>query len=271
MIRRETEGDFLLISQMAHAHLAAQLAAHFGNRAFAPYAARSDGLTAIELHDAGWPTHDDAPSVNHHGKPTDVFEMPMEKSLHIWSLSTQRAMEANPYAGLLVSLHGLALSSRIKSERPTRAAAFALIKFQHQQVEIQESMRKKLDLRTDLPLRNGLAELGRSASEDALLYDFRVLEFVDQLSLNLCFDAAKIPSSGSVCARLGAMPVICRIRREEDEAFVVQPWPFHAETLELEIPCRRIAARRYTGAADLLHGIEAGEEFAVTSRLKRRS
>jgi hypothetical protein len=196
--------------------------------------------------------------------------MPMEKSLHIWSLSTQRAMEAQPYAGLLVSLHGLALSSRIKSERPTRAAAFALIKFQHQQVEIQESLRKKLELRTDLPLRNGVAELGRSPREDALLYDFRVLEFADQLSLNLCFDEAKIPTSGSLCPRPGAAPVICRIKREEDGAFVVGPWPFDNDTLSIDIPCRRIAGKRYTSAAELQRGIEAGEDIAVTATLKRR-
>jgi len=52
---------------------------------------------------------------------------------------------------------------------------FDLNKFQHKQVEHQQALRKALDLRTDVPLRLGLAEPGTGAREDLLLFAYHLL------------------------------------------------------------------------------------------------
>ena len=114
MIRRDEANEFLLISQIAHARLAATLAAAVGNDKFAAPLPRGPVLKAVELHDEGWPLHDQSPTINARGEPTDVFEMALETALAIWSASTERAAAADPYAGLMVSLHGLSLSHRAK-------------------------------------------------------------------------------------------------------------------------------------------------------------
>src|ERR1700690_4327240 len=106
MIRRRDADGILLIRQTDHAHLAAELAAAIGNEQFAPAMPREAVLQAVELHDAGWTMHDDRPTMNARGEPTDVFEMPPAEALAIWSASTQAAAAVDPYAGLLVSLHG---------------------------------------------------------------------------------------------------------------------------------------------------------------------
>jgi uncharacterized protein DUF3891 len=157
MIRRDEPDGAFLITQIAHARLAVTLAAAVGNENFFTPLPREPVLTAVMVHDDGWRLHDDAPTIDEAGRATDAFEMPLETSLRIWSASTTEAAAAGPYAGLLVALHGLALAGYVKPlvDRP-RAETFALIKFQHAQIEIQESLRRRLGLRLDLPLNNGL-------------------------------------------------------------------------------------------------------------------
>ena len=73
MIRRRDENGLLLIRQVEHARLAAELAAAVGNDRFATALPRAQVLQAVELHDAGWPLHDDVPTVNPRGEPTDAL------------------------------------------------------------------------------------------------------------------------------------------------------------------------------------------------------
>jgi len=244
MIRRVVGDNFFLISQIAHARLAAEIAARIGNSTFGAPLPRATTLAAVRLHDAGWPAHDDLPTINANGEPMDVFEMPLEAALPIWAASTDAAVIADPYAGLLVSLHGLALAGRHVISPPNLAKTFALIKFQHREIEIQESLRKRLGLATDQSLTRGLAPPGRSAEEDLLLFNFEQLEFADQLSLNLCFDEARIPKFPRLFARSGCAACSIDFRRTE-RGFVVEPWVFDVAELTLEVEGRRVARTKY--------------------------
>src|SRR4051812_14497577 len=108
MIRSSAENDFLLITQSDHAAFAGLLAQHIGNDQFESL--QPEVIAAIGAHDAGWPLHDDHPTLNGAGLPLHVFESPMSLAAHIWSTSAERADILGPYAALLVSLHQLALS-----------------------------------------------------------------------------------------------------------------------------------------------------------------
>src|SRR5436305_1471158 len=108
MIRHRVADDFLLISQNDHAAFSGFLAQHIGNETLAPLAPQV--IAAVAAHDAGWPLHDDNPTLNQSGQPLHIFEIPMRLATRIWSASVERAMPLGPYAALLVSLHQLALS-----------------------------------------------------------------------------------------------------------------------------------------------------------------
>src|SRR3954471_11078985 len=98
MIRRHTTPTTThLITQSDHAHLSGQLAQHFGNADFTPPDPTT--IQAISLHDAGWPPHDDNPTLNHHHPPRDVFESTHEIALPVWTTSSDRAQSHHPYAG----------------------------------------------------------------------------------------------------------------------------------------------------------------------------
>src|SRR6476646_2312884 len=110
MIRRHVgDHQFWLIAQNDHALISGQLAGQLGNGDFSPPSSPS-AVLGIGLHDCGWPVHDEQPTLNSKNLPLDVFETPRHVGLRVWGESTDRAAARDDYAGLLVSLHSLALS-----------------------------------------------------------------------------------------------------------------------------------------------------------------
>ncbi|QDT63935.1 DUF3891 family protein [Calycomorphotria hydatis] len=92
MIRRETEEGWLLISQVDHAHLAARIAAAWGNKQIPKLPVPDMLLPAIREHDEGWRDWEQAPEVDlETGKPYAFHETPMSTSAHIWSESITRS------------------------------------------------------------------------------------------------------------------------------------------------------------------------------------
>src|SRR5215207_9263839 len=150
VIRRQDQGDFLLVAQHDHALIACELAEQFGNGQFARPEPRESALRGVGLHDCGWPQHDDQPTVNNEGKPLDVFETPRQIALPVWTASAEKSSAADPYAGLLVSLHVLSLSVFASSQTSFEhekfdlsepSEKFAVSKFQHREIERQENLR----------------------------------------------------------------------------------------------------------------------------------
>ncbi len=92
MIRRETADGWLLISQIDHAVLAAEVAAAWGNDDVPTLPLRDELLRAIRLHDDGWYDWEQVPTiVPETGKPRDFTEMPMAEAATIWTESVELA------------------------------------------------------------------------------------------------------------------------------------------------------------------------------------
>jgi hypothetical protein len=273
MIRRETGGNFMLISQHDHSRLCGELARRLGNGLFSPPMPFDATVMAIAEHDCGWAAHDRRPAVNLRGWPAHVFEAEATTALAAWGASVDQVVGRHPYAGLLVSLHTMALANRASMRQPeetneiSRQQAFRLRRFVHRQIELQESLRDQLGMRTDLPLRGGLAEHGRAPEEDLLRANFFLLEFLDQLSLNLCFDQLVVERIEIVYPRPSEGPLGARLGREVDGAMRVDPWPFNSQRLELEVPARCIKAGPYRDAEALQSACDAAVPFIARARL----
>lgn len=245
MIRRIAGNDFLLITQTDHAAFSGFLARRIGNDLFSPVDA--EVIAAIAHHDDGWPLHDESPTLNGAGLPLHVFETPAQLAIRIWSASVDRAMDLGPYAALLVSLHQLALSDFVTMNRKdsTPRDVFEMNKFQHRQIERQENLRKALGMRTDVPLHLGLAAPRVNPPEDRLRFHFRILTLCDRLSLELCCGTPLFPLIEEIFPRAGGAAVSVRTNLEDDRAMWVDPWPFDAERLSAEVPCRRVPATTF--------------------------
>jgi hypothetical protein len=251
---RHTRGDaFLLITQHDHALLSGKFAERIGNAMFAPPSPFEAAVAGIALHDCGWPVHDDdGPTLNDKGLPLHVLESPMDVATRVWGESVRRASERDPYTGLLVSLHVTALSTFAQSQgwipherAKTPAEHFMLNKFQQKQFEIQEGLRRQLNMRTDLPLTNGLAEPGSDPAEDLLIFNYGLLKTTDRISLDLCCSEDLFPQIEEVYPRPGESPVTIKVRHAGPGAMELSPWPFAEERLSFEVPCRRVPAKTY--------------------------
>ena len=263
MIRRSSGSQTQLITQVDHAAFSGLLAARLGNDRFTVLA--PGVIDAIAAHDAGWPLHDDQPTLNAQGQPLHVFETPPSLSTRIGSASVDRAAILGPYAALLVSLHQLNLSDLVirRSAALSPRDTFDLNKFQHRQVELQEAFRKQLGLRTDIPLKLGLAAPGANEAEDRLRFDFRWLVFCDALSLELCCGRSVFPSIPSIHAVPAAPPLQFEIDRVNDETIVLKPWPFDAPAISADVPFRSLSDQRFENNA----AFQAGLKDALVERL----
>jgi hypothetical protein len=273
MIRRDTAGGMILISQHDHSLLCGEMVRKLGNALFAPPLPFDSTVTAIAEHDCGWASHDQWPTLNGRGLPAHVFEAETATAMDAWGKSVDQVVAKDAYAGMLVSLHTMALANRASMREPegadelSRQQAFRLRRFVHRQIELQESLRGRLGMRIDLPLRGGLAELGRSPEEDLLRANFLLLEFLDQLSLNLCFDQLIFGRVEAVHPRPGEQPIGMRFGREGNGAMRLDPWPFNYEQLELEVPGRSIRSGPYGNVEGLKSAFDAAEAIVVKMRL----
>ncbi|HWB54115.1 MAG TPA: DUF3891 family protein [Tepidisphaeraceae bacterium] len=274
MIRRRHGGHWLLITQDDHAQLSGQLARHIGNEFFAPLSQKA--ILGISMHDAGWPIHDEQPTLNSKNLPLDVFETPREIGVTVWAESTQRAAEADPYAGLLVSLHSLALSAMPVPESEQSVSSqmkdrFETNKFQHKQIEEQEKLRHQLGMQTDIPLALGLAKLGTDPADDQLIFDFRWLQALDQLSLIICCSTTPLSGSALVHPHVGQAVMGLSLPRAGQRRISTDPWPFNESELSCTISGRLVPDQRWPSVEDFRRAYANApiEEIDVTLRAEQ--
>lgn len=258
MIRRHVGNEFWLIAQHDHALLAGALARHVGNHDFERPSEQA--ILGIELHDCGWPVHDERPTLNARGLPLDVFESPRAVALEVWQASVDRARARDPYAALLVSLHVLALSvfaaTQEKANLTDAKAKFEVNRFQHKQIETQEDLRRTLGLPVDLPMRQGLVEDPKDEAELQLQFHFRLLQALDQISLGLCCTRPPWNEIRPVLPRAGGNAGAIKLSRESETRLSVTPFPFDSDPTQLSVPFRRVSGRAFGNRE------EFGREYA---------
>ncbi|HEV7297861.1 MAG TPA: DUF3891 family protein [Tepidisphaeraceae bacterium] len=267
MIRRDETDGYLLITQNDHAKLSGQLAACVGNERFGALIDNAAAVRGITLHDCGWPVHDEAPTINPKGQPTDVFESPHDVALRVWTESAARATAEGPYPGLLVSLHVLHLSLLADARKQDVHERFAVNKFQHAEVERQETLRQSLGLRIDRPLMHGLADPHADPLEDALRYHFRWLQTLDQISLALCCTAPPISRTTELHPHAGDDAVKLSLECTGERALRIDPWPFDRPSIDLQITGRLVPRVHYDDAAQLRTAYATAAERSLHMRL----
>lgn len=278
MIRRDQENQWRLFTQDDHAILAWELGKTIGG-VFARSRRWNSWLKAVRLHDCGWPLHDQRPTINRQGSPRDVFESTAEIACRVWTASADGAVAEDDYAGLLVSLHLLSLSAfaiahhqekKSTDEIHHRQEMFLLNQFQHNEIERQHTLRKKLGLRTDHPLHYGLAPDSEDVGEEALLCDLKQLQLMDQLSLAALCTTVPFPVMTGVPMHAGGAAVSVQIKRLEDgQTVTATPWPFARPELVIEIPSRVLPAERYENDAAFQQAIASCTPVPWSVRLLR--
>ncbi len=273
VIRREDQGEFLLITQHDHALIAGELAEQFGNDSFARPEPRESVIRGVSLHDCGWPLHDDQPTLNSSGQPRDVFESTPEIAIPTWTASAEKAAAQDPYAGLLVSLHVLSLSVFATTQTPfdhekfnldDPPDRFAVAKFQQREIERQEKLKLVLGLRTDKANLHRQHQESTQKKEDQVTFNFRMLQAMDAISLACCCTKPPTKQTQDVMPQPGGAPLRLNLERRGNDVGV-DPWPFGVELIELKIPVCRIAAKKFAKPQELHAAMAGGASEVLTS------
>lgn len=236
MIRRDAGDVWLLIPQPSHARLAGELAARWSQGAVFP---REAVVYGTAHHDDGWIEWERAPRADPAtGEPVDFLHLRAEEHLAIWRRGPALVAARDPYAGILVSRHGSALTA-MALERDGRTAdeRAAFEAYLGEQAAFRARLAR--DLAASAPgLRPALAG-------EVLERNVALLQVLDFLSLVLCMGAA----GARTLASPGTAQVRLFLRPAGEGRVALAPWPFEGDEVRARVEARRLPKTRYDDAS----------------------
>jgi hypothetical protein len=178
VVRELKDGSCIVSTQEDHAELSAQLAAHWGNRAFARLEPYSSMVLATTYHDSGYREWEGNPPIDlekgrpyGHRETTPDFE---STELRAYVRNVEWVREQDRYAGLLVSMHRTGLWENRYNTMTSPAGRLrersAAVKLVKQNLETAQ--------KAEIDSLGGGGEFTRK-----LWFNYRLLQVFDILSL----------------------------------------------------------------------------------------
>jgi hypothetical protein len=236
IIRKEPDGTLLVIGQTDHSRLVGQVAAHWGNDAFAPPAPYESVVRAAAFHDYGWLRYETRPLLDGAtGEPYQFLNAPVspeQLASYQWSLDWMAGID--PYAGLIVSMHRTGLwKGRYGTMKHPEAYNLRTITpeiavFLERNEAAQERERARLDA-------------------DQVWTNYRLLQVWDLLGLYFCCREPVPDHVEPVPVRYGdgAGGVRLTLRPDGPRRVAFDPYPFDVRPGRLQLAVRRLPAVRY--------------------------
>ena len=130
IVRYESDGSIVMITQNDHAQLSGLFAAHWGNEKFEKPRPYLSLLRAAMFHDRGWIRYETSPQLNlETGRTPNYREVPNDKTqLEAFEWAGDWLSAIDPYAGLMITKHRSGLwqgryGVTISAHDPARHAA----------------------------------------------------------------------------------------------------------------------------------------------------
>jgi hypothetical protein len=250
MIVQEQGDELVLIRQTDHAVLSGFLAREWGNELFQrPEPFESLRLAATE-HDNGWREWELLPQIDPKTHlPYSFMSLPTDVHIQLYQRGIERAVKADRYAGLLVSMHASGLYDRARATIPGFSAKYVksteteLVSGFLQGLKLQQ-LRLKVDLRGETATRELV--------QDKLLENnSRRLEALDRLSLYFCMSGTPRDATiENVPVDDQGSEVDWELRPDGPNAVSLAPYPFRREPLQASILTRKVPKRLYVDSLD---------------------
>src|SRR5262245_48858641 len=108
MLVRDAGSEWHIVLQTEHGELAGEFA-----RAWAPQPEPFDSLvTVARRHDDGWFVWERGPGLDPDGRPANFLDVPVRLHLAFYRAAIVAVTEEDPYAGLILSMHGAGIYKR---------------------------------------------------------------------------------------------------------------------------------------------------------------
>lgn len=267
MIVREHDGELILIRQLRHAAVSGLFTEHWGNARFERPEPLASLVLASSRHDEGWRDQDEQPLYDPARKrPAHFRTMDVRVHIPFYREGIHRIIALDPYAGLLVSMHGSGIYQHRYGAGPIRMTTQSddVRVLMEAFVEEQEALQAALKR----PLWN--AGQRRSEFERRLWTHYEWLQVWDLLSLFICtndLDGQPEERMGPVPAAVGGPDVEFVVRAHGDRVVTIDPYPFDLPELDVSVPARAIPNRSYETAEEVRAAVQAARETMICCRI----
>jgi hypothetical protein len=245
-----------LVQQTDHDDLSGDFAAALRGSSLWRFWRRGSVVQACAEHDEGWRIWERDPDLDPvTGGACDFLDVDLRRHLEFYRAAIDRIAERDPYAGLLISLHG----TGVYRARHGLDPALAFRRLEQRDAELvgafiseQEEDQRRLVVELEVDLLEVWSA-------------YRLLEVADRFSLFFC----RPLSGGEV--ELGPLPgaagedVPLTLEPVEDWTVLLRPNPFGRE-VTFELARRLLPDRRWDSAAEFKRALEEAptERVAVT-------
>ncbi|HWO40917.1 MAG TPA: DUF3891 family protein [Candidatus Eisenbacteria bacterium] len=274
MVNRYDESRLLLALQIDHSRVAGFLAAHWGNDTFAKPRPYASVVLAAQEHDSGWWEWEMKPAtLNDQGYPLDYHDGSLkylgQLRLDFYKRAVERVAQRDPYAALLISLHGVGLMNAGYGKvtyPPDRSA----------DPRVQDYIRHEDSVRIKLTEACRRSEEFREFSSDEQVWtNYELIEVFDQLAQFLCNRYplnSKARKHGPhntlndvpVPVRPGGARVKLTVNAVDEKRALVEPYPFDADPLVVSYSGRLVTNRPYSDGEDFLEEFYKAERTTVS-------
>ena len=241
MIVRHDDTGLVLITQTAHARLAAAIMAVWEADGFADRPSREATLVATAHHDDGWTEKDAEPRWDPVTRaPYDFVSLPHDPRQAIWRRAVPRVAPLSGYAAALVAQHAVTITrtSRVDPEW----ARF-----------MEEMERLRDDWYTSEPDNPTAAQVDPAAGDRlSFLRDYAVMAMGDMLSLIFCNGWTHLFEQEGH-----------RLELQSGNRLVVSPDPFGGRSVPLRVTGRRLPAPSFDSAEHLREAWSTSTEVEI--------
>ncbi|HEU4448590.1 MAG TPA: DUF3891 family protein [Gaiellaceae bacterium] len=177
MIVRDRGDDWQIVFQPDHADLSGQFARAWGNEeGFSVPSPLASVAVAAARHDDGWAVWERAPALDRDGvAPRNFLDVEVPSHLAFYRAMIAAVLDQDPYAGLLVSMHGAGIYRGRYGTQPSLKLTFA----DEVRGEVERFVAEQEELHGRLVARLGVPEEERWTN-------YRLLQVYDRLSLYFC-------------------------------------------------------------------------------------
>jgi hypothetical protein len=242
IVRYESDGSIVMITQNDHAQLSGLFAAHWGNQQFEKPRPRASAVRAAMFHDRGWIRYETGPQINAQtGKTPNYREVPNDPpQLEAFEWAGDWLSGIDPYAGLLISKHRTGLWQG-RYGVMTQPSAIQRGKLPP---EIETFIARS-------EAKQASAANGFDAREVAINYS--LLQVWDLLSLYICSTEQLKPDriEPVPTAYSGAAGVGMTLTPLDATTVALDPYPFDQPSLTTNVIHRRLKQSAFRDSAEL--------------------
>jgi Protein of unknown function (DUF3891) len=259
MIVQRLSGILRITYQVDHADLAGQFATHWGNTMFACPMPLPALQVASAQHDNGWRRWDLNQRINPAtGHPIDFMHMDVREHTNIYREGISKVTATDPYAGLLVSMHGCGLyNSRYGTMDVPGLESYSAQDLPIVKAFIGENEAKQRALKEQL---REAGQLQDETFEQQLWANYQLLQIWDRLSLYFCLHDLATAAAlilGPAPTDYAGQVTNLQVTPQGSNSVAISPYPFALSPLFFTLIMRDIPDCKYANDSDLRDALHA--------------